>query len=453
MQQLSNSSCAEWYALIFPPNCTTSGDARGGRRSYVCECESESECASVSASEARTDCECCGVEITCAGDTSRGVCVWHSYMQHITAFYFPISVVTITTMLIMKVLLPLSLCGTRTTPVSLLFDRDMKDSCMLLSVSSIVNASVLLLLVIILSYSIAFAYLAGYSVLIKAFCALLYFLSLSVFNYAIVIKIIHLLNITVVDWITLVFFLWSLPVSIVLVVYFIESKLETIDNAVQLWRNKAIIVVAVSAVFCFSLLSEGTLYFIFLLMTAWDLVAVNWGWGPIRLMIDHQNRRKAVILEEQPHSLSDMNLVMELAKSRQRDILAGRTPRNVDDALDEVDLQYKRTRRNALQLPRGLSYQVFLESGVNCDLGVMDIILLGVTVGLAAKRPGTSVMFASHLAALIGASTATLQSISTKNTVPALPAALGTCFVVYVVCRVIKLQTFIDTIVDSDIYF
>lgn len=368
-------------------------------------------------------------------------------------FIGPISVVTGSTMLLMKVILPITTCGIRSTPLFLITHSSISLACRVFSLSSLLNAVILLNMAVLSSYIIAIAYLRRHFIMIKAFCCLLYLVPLTLFQYTLIVRIIHVLDIEVVDWLTFAFFLWSWPVTIVCIVFIIEPKSMMMKCDVQGWRNKAVIFVAISAVFSFLMLSEGVLLCFFVLVTAWDLLAVNWSWGPIRLMLDHQNEHKAVILQEQPQGLREIEIVLELATRRQRALLLGGTAEDVDHALDRVAGVSSEAESAVLPLPQGLSYQAEAVDDTSCEMGLLDIVVLGIVVGLAAKRPGISPMIACHVAALVGAMAATLHSIIATRTVPALPAALGTCLVIYGLCWLTSLQFFIDKALDSMVYF
>jgi hypothetical protein len=356
--------------------------------------------------------------------------------------------------------MPVSLCGTHTTLAALLL-RMFSSSCTVTSWSSLLNAALLLLLVIALSYIMAFSYVKQHNTVIKITCALVYIFPLALFLFALTIRAVHFLNIVAIDYFSFVFILWSLSGSVVFLVFFVEASSPLHKEVLQEWRNKSIIVVAIAAVFCFLLLSEGTLYCFFALVTLWDVLAVYWRWGPIRLMLEHRQRHKERTLAEQPQLLHEVSRIRQVARRRQRELLSGRRPEAVQAAVGTKDMLAME-----LELPPGLSYRYRScppgegegegEEVVECDLGLLDVVLLGVVVGLAAKRPGMSAALGCFVASLLGASAATLHSAVREGgrEVPALPAALGTCLVVYsLCCLLVPLQSFIDTTVGHGIYF
>ena len=375
-----------------------------------------------------------------------------------SALFSPLTIVTVCIVLLEKVILPVSLCGTPTTLLSVLFRVDL-PSCDVLSWISLLNAILLVTIVTILAYVVSFAYQKHQAVIVKLTCAVIYAIPLILLFLALAVRIAHALGIVVVDLFTVVWVMWSTTGSIVSLTFFVESSSTSLENALVSWRNTAIIIVAVAGSFCLLLLSEGSLYAFFLLMIGWDILAVYWIWGPIRLMLDHHKYFSNNFLLEQPQIQNEIDLLREIAKDRRRDILMGIDTKDLDNVLEDVtstcEEQFLSAKR-MLELPPGLSYQYQTgphRFGVTGTMGVLDIVLLGVLLGLAAKRPGLCVVFACYIAALVGAAAATLQSIVGQNTVPALPAALGICLITFVLCHAISLQNFVDQVVSLGLYF
>ena len=129
----------------------------------------------------------------------------------------------------------------------------------------------------------------------------------------------------------------------------------------------------------------------------------------------------------------------EVARARLRDKLIGRPLSDVDDVLTAEPTSVE-------ALPGLVLHTMY------CDLGVMDIVFLGVLVGLAAKTPGVTAAAGCLVSALVAAMFVSLHSIAERRPVPALPVALGLTASLYVLLRVLSLNECIGSLVERGLY-